>query len=158
MIRKSKDPENLDAHTDADWSGQSKGYLGWSAQGRVSNIARVHEGSELSNVIERRKRVLRCGDDDGAPRKNPGILGNVGQAPIANRFNDSTRHHPTTGVRSSQTHRNETLVASSETRGEKVDGGQGTDSKEHSRWIDESIAVSEVLGMVEPSQYGLRQR
>ena len=45
--------------TGVDW------YIGRSARDRVSNIARVHEGSELSNVVERRKRVLRCGDDDG---------------------------------------------------------------------------------------------
>ena len=47
-----------------------------------------------------------------------------------------------------------TLVASSETRGEKVDCGQGTDSNEHSRRIHESVADSEVSGMAEPSQYG----
>ena len=55
---------------------QSKEYLWWSAQDRVS---------ELPNVIERRKRVLRFGDDDGrdsAPPTSPGILGNAGQAPI----------------------------------------------------------------------------
>ena len=54
---------------------QQKEYLGWKTQDRVSNIARVHEGSELSNVFERRTRVPRCGDNDG-------ILGNAGQAPI----------------------------------------------------------------------------
>ena len=59
---------------------QSKEYLGWSAQDRVSNSERIHEGSELSNVIERRKRIQRCGDDDGrgiAPPTTPGILGDV---------------------------------------------------------------------------------
>ena len=38
-------------------------------------------------------------------------------------------------------------MASSETRGEKVDCGQGTDSNGHSRWIYESVADSEVSGM-----------
>ena len=60
-------------------------------------------------------------------------------------------------VRSSQAHCNETLVASSETRGEKVDCGQGTDSNEYSRWIHEVIADSEVSVMAEPSQHGIRQ-
>ena len=80
---------------------QQKEYLEWNTQDGVSSVARVHEGSELSNVIERRKWVLSCGDDDGrgiAPPTSLGILGNAGQAPIANRFNSSTRHHPTTGV------------------------------------------------------------
>ena len=73
MIRKSKDPEHLDAYTDADWSGDSIDRK--SAQDRVSNIARVHEGSELSNVMEWRKRVLRCGDDGRgiAPPTSPGF-------------------------------------------------------------------------------------
>ena len=35
-----------------------------NTQDKVSKIARAHEGSELSNVIERRKRVLRYGDND----------------------------------------------------------------------------------------------
>ena len=97
MIRKSNDPEHLDGYTDADWSGgldQPKEHLGWSTQGRVINIARIHEGSELSDVIERRKRVLRCGDDDSrgiAPPTSPGILGHAGEATIANRYNASTR-------------------------------------------------------------------
>ena len=47
-------------------------------------------------------------------------------------------------------------MASSETRGEKVGGGQGTDSNERSRWIHTSVADSEVSGMVEPTQYGIR--
>ena len=52
-------------------------HLSWKTQDGVSNIARVDEGSELSNVIERIERVLRCGDDDGrgtAPPTTPGIL------------------------------------------------------------------------------------
>ena len=53
---------------------------------------------------------------------------------------------------------NNTLVPSSETRGEKVDCGQGTDSNEHSRWVHEGIADNEVSGMAEQSQYGIRQR
>ena len=78
---------------------QQKEYLRWNTPDRVSNIARVHKRSELSNVIERRERVLRCGDDDGrgiAPPTTPGILGNASRAPIENRFN-SSRHHPATG-------------------------------------------------------------
>ena len=73
-----------------------------------------------------------------------------GQAKIAHRLiNGSTRHRPATGVRSSQAYRNKTLVASSGTRREKVDGGQGTDSNEHSRWIHESVADSEVSKYLE---------
>ena len=33
-----------------------------------------------------------------------------------------------------------------------------TDSNEHSRWVHVGIAESEVSGMSEPSQYGIRQR
>ena len=98
MIRKSKDPEHLDAYTDADWSGDSINRK--STSGGVLEIG--HEGSELSNVTERRKRVLRCGDDGRgiAPPTFLGILGNASPSSVANRFNGSTRHHPTTGVRS----------------------------------------------------------
>ena len=59
-VRKSNDPEHLDAYTDADWSGDPtnrKKYHGWNTQDRFSNVERIHEG--LSNVIERRERVLR---------------------------------------------------------------------------------------------------
>ena len=47
MIRKSKDCEHLDAYTDAEWSGDSINRKSTSvgvAQGRVRNIASVHEG------------------------------------------------------------------------------------------------------------------
>ena len=40
-------------------------------------------------------------------------------------------------------------MASSETRGKKVDGDQGTDANEHSRRIHESVVDSEVPGMAE---------
>ena len=79
------------------------------------------ESSPRVRVVKRsraEKRFLSCGDDDGrgiAPPSSLGILGNAGQAPIADRFNGSTRHHPTTGILSSQAYRNKTLVASSET-------------------------------------------
>ena len=43
MIRKTHDPEHLDAYTDADWSGDSinrKSTLGWRTPSRVNNTAR----------------------------------------------------------------------------------------------------------------------
>ena len=108
MIRKSRDPEHLDAFTDADWSGDSidrKEYFGWNTQVRINNVERVHERSELSNVIERRERVPRYGDDNGrgfAPPATSGILGHSGEAPIENRFDSSPRHHPEARMRTSQ--------------------------------------------------------
>ena len=54
------------------------------------------------------------------------------------RFISSSRHHPATGV--PQAHGNETLVASSETRGKKVDGDRRTDANKHSKRIHESVA------------------
>ena len=99
MIRKSNDPEHLDAFTDADWSGDSidrKSTSGGTLQ-FGSTALRGHEGLELSNVIERRQRVPRCGVDNGrgiAPPTSPGILGIAGDAPIENRFDSSPRHHP----------------------------------------------------------------
>ena len=79
VMRKSNDPEHLDAYSGD--STNRKSTSGGMLNDRVSNIARVHEGSELSNVIDRRERALRCGDDDGrgtAPATTFGILGNAG--------------------------------------------------------------------------------
>ena len=137
MIGKSYDPEHIDAYTDADWSGDSinrKNISGGILETGYSNIERVHERSELSNVIERRERALRCGVDNSrglAPPPISGILGTAAEAPIENRFDSGPRHHPEARVRTSQTHGNETFVASCETRGEKVDGDQGTNANEH---------------------------
>ena len=106
MVQKSRDSGHLDSCTDADWSGDSinrKKRFGWNTQ---DDVERVHEGSELSNVIERRDRVLRCGDEDSrgfAPPTSSGIHGNAGEAPIENRF-DSVGHHLEARVRTSQTH------------------------------------------------------
>ena len=78
----------------------------WNTQDRISEIERVHERSELSNVVER-KRVPRCGDDDGRGTTLPttsGILGNAVLDPIENRFDSTSRYHPATGVRTSQAH------------------------------------------------------
>ena len=49
-------------------------------------------------------------------------------------------------------------MASSETRGKKVNRDQGTEANEHSRRIHENVADSEVSGMAKPSQYGIRRR
>ena len=57
-------------------------YLRWNTQDRISDIERGHKRSELSNVIEWRELVLRCGDDDGggiAPPPTPGIPENASQ-------------------------------------------------------------------------------
>ena len=65
-----------------------------------NNAERVHEGSELSNVTERRERVLRCGDDNRgfAPPTTSGLLGKAGEAPIENRIDSSPRHVANTVV------------------------------------------------------------
>ena len=94
MFRKSNDPEHLDAHTDADWSGDSIN--------RKSTSGGITKGQSCQNVIEWRERVLRCGDDEGrgiAPPTTPGILGNASEAPLR-----SSRHHPATGVWTFQAH------------------------------------------------------
>ena len=98
MIRKSNDPEHLDAQTQTGVEIQStERVLRVEHSGSDQQRLRFHEGSELSNVIERRERVLRCGDDNSrgfAPPRTSGILGNAGAAPIENRFDSSPPHHP----------------------------------------------------------------
>ena len=37
----------------------------------------MHEGSELRNVVERRERVLRCGDDNGRGFASPTTSGSI---------------------------------------------------------------------------------
>ena len=109
MRKESNDPEYLDAHRRRlEWRfNQQKEYFGLNTQDRFGNVEGVHEGSELSNVIERRERAPRCGDDNSsgvAPRTTSGILGKVGEAPIENRFDSSPRHHPEARMRTSQAH------------------------------------------------------
>ena len=73
LIRQCNDPEHLE---DVDYN-QQKEHFGWNTQDGISDIERVRNRSELSNVIERRERVLRCGDNDGrgtARPTTPGIL------------------------------------------------------------------------------------
>ena len=73
LIQQCNDPEHLE---DADYN-QQKEHFGWNTQDGISDIERVRNRSELSNVIERRERVLRCGDNDGrgtARPTTPGIL------------------------------------------------------------------------------------
>ena len=68
MIRKSKDPEHLDAYTDADWSGDSinrKSTSGGTLKIGSATLREVTKGQSCQTSIERRKRVPRCGDDDG---------------------------------------------------------------------------------------------
>ena len=55
-----------------------KEHLGRSTQGRVNDVARIHERSDLPDVVRRRERILRLGDDDSrgiAPATTPGLLG-----------------------------------------------------------------------------------
>ena len=79
MQRHSNDPEHLDAYTHADWSGDSiykKSTFGWNTQERVSNVERIREGSELSNVIERREsEYFAAVTTTATPPTTSGILG-----------------------------------------------------------------------------------
>ena len=53
---------------------QQNEHFRWTTQDRISNLASVHKRSELSNVVERRERVPRCGDDDGGGSALPTTL------------------------------------------------------------------------------------
>ena len=48
MIRKSKDPEHLDAYTDANWSGDAINRK--STSGGVLKVVRVHEGQSCPTL------------------------------------------------------------------------------------------------------------
>ena len=105
MFRKSNDPARLDAYTDAAWSGDSI-----NRKSTSSEISKIVSGTLREFTKGQSCQTLSSGErahDDGrgiAPPTTPGILGNAGQAPIQNRFNSSSRHHPATGVRTSQAH------------------------------------------------------
>ena len=110
MMRKSKNPARLDAYTDADWSGDS--INGKSTSGafvkRGSAPLREFTKGQSRQTFASGESEYYAGVDDGrgiAPLTFPEkIIGNARQTPIANRFNGSTRHHPTAGVRSSHAH------------------------------------------------------
>ena len=109
---KSNDPEHLDAFTDADWSGDSinrKEYFGWNTQDRFSNVERVHEGSKVVQTLSSEESeycaaVTTTTAQALHPPTTSGILGIAGAAPIENRFDIGSRHHPEDRVRTSQAH------------------------------------------------------
>ena len=153
LIRKCNDPEHLDAYTDVDWSGDSihrkstSGGILKIGSATLSEFTNCQSCQTFSSgESEYCAAVTTTTAEALAPPTTPGILGNACQASIENRFNSSSRHHPEARMRTSQAHWGKTIVASSETRGKKVNGDQGTDANEHSRRIHESVADSEVLG------------
>ena len=76
--------------------------LGRTAQDRVSNIARVHEGSRCQNVYRAEESEYCAAVATTAEalhlQRLLELLGMPVKLPMATRFNGSTRHHPTTGV------------------------------------------------------------
>ena len=119
MIRKSNDPEHLDAYTDADWSGDSINRK--STSGGVLKVGsatlREFTKSQSCQTLSRGESEYYAAVSTTAEslhlQRLLKFLGNAGQATIANRFNSSTRHHAVRGVRSPQAYRDKTLVPSS---------------------------------------------
>ena len=150
-IRKAHDTEYLEVYTDADWSGDPisrKSTSGGVLKIGLTTLREFTNRSELPNAREWRTWVLRCGDDDsrGATlAKTSGILGATDQAATSYWLPSITRNHPKTRTRSSQAHWDKTPTASSETRGEKVGRGQGTDPDQRSRRIHQDLQTAKYL-------------
>ena len=103
MMRKSNDLQHLDAYTDAERSVDSINRKSTSAGILKIGSATLREFTKGQSC-----QTLSSGESEYyaavtttagiAPPATPEILGNAGQAPIENRFDSSSRHHPETGV------------------------------------------------------------
>ena len=112
LVRKKRamTANNLDAHTDADWSGGSinrKSTLGRILKLGSATLREFTKGQScqtLSSGESEYYAAVTTTAEALHPPTTSGILGNAGEASIENRFDSSPRHHPATGVPTSQAH------------------------------------------------------
>ena len=96
LIRKSNDPEHLDAFTDADWSGDSIDRQSTSGGTRkfgsttLREFTRGQSCQTLSSGESEYYAAVTTNSRGLAPPTTSGILGNA-EAPIQNRFDSSPR-------------------------------------------------------------------
>ena len=65
MIRKSKDPEHFDAHTDADWSGDSINRESTSVDNiGAATLREFSKGQSRQTLSSGGERLLRYGDNN----------------------------------------------------------------------------------------------
>ena len=110
MIRRSNDPEHVDAYTDVDWSGDSinrkstSGGILKIGSGTLREFTKGQSCQTLSSGESEYSAAVTTAAEALHLQRYLEFLGNAGEAPIVNRFDSGPGHHPEARVRTPQTH------------------------------------------------------